>query len=495
MKLKRKDITPEQYRRTNKTLLLILSFSYLIYAGIDISNVLKGATLVSSCIRCAVYIGIIIMDGMVVKHMSEKKSAAIFMALTFLVAYAVLVFGNGAGTLVMAFPAVVGFMIYLNGPIVVIGCIVSFIICVIKCILLNAEGNMDAFGFANVVTMGMFVTIFGSWRAINLLIDFSKEDQEVIRKEAEHREMVARAVAEIVENVESDFHNVLEELKEINISMDSAHSSMENIATSSESTAQAVNRQVDMTDQIQDRLEKANGSAMEAKEITEKLKNVIINGKQNADELHEQSIQVDQNTAMISETVSLLVENVQKVSNITETIMSISAQTNMLALNASIEAARAGDLGRGFAVVAEEIRLLAEQTNASTGQITDIIDKLNVVTNETQKGISESVASIVAQRQKVEEVTTNFAEIESGMLELETGMNNMGHQVRRVLVANKEIVDSISTLSASSEEVFAGTQVSKENIDSIYESLNSFSQMVDETFEQLEILEETTKQK
>lgn len=495
MKLKRKDITPEQYRRTNKTLLLILAISYLIYAGIDISNVLKGATLVSSCIRCAVYLGIIIMDGMVVKHMSEKKSAAIFMALTFLVAYAVLVFGNGAGALVMAFPAVVGFMIYLNGPIVVIGCIVSFIISVIKCILLNAEGNSDAFGFANVVTMGMFVTIFCSWRAINLLIDFSKEDQEVIRKEAEHREMVAQAVAEIVENVESDFHNVLEELKEINISMDSAHSSMENIATSSESTAQAVNRQVDMTDQIQERLEKANGSAMEAKEITEKLKNVIINGKQNADELHEQSIQVDQNTAMISETVSLLVENVQKVSNITETIMSISAQTNMLALNASIEAARAGDLGRGFAVVAEEIRLLAEQTKASTGQITDIINKLNVVTNETQKGINESVASIVAQRQKVEEVTTNFTEIESGMLELETGMNNMGHQVRRVLVANKEIVDSISTLSASSEEVFAGTQVSKENIDSIYESLNSFSQMVDETFEQLEILEETTKQK
>jgi methyl-accepting chemotaxis protein len=268
---------------------------------------------------------------------------------------------------------------------------------------------------------------------------------------------------------------------------------MEDIAKSSESTAKAINNQADMTGQIQERLEKANGSAIEAKDITEKLKKVILSGKQNADELYERSTQVDHNTTVISETVDQLVENVQKVSNITETIMSISTQTNMLALNASIEAARAGELGKGFAVVADQIRVLAEQTKMSTGQITEIIDELTAVTNETQRGLQESVESIIAQRQKVEEVTTNFSEVESGMLELETGMNNMGHQVRRVLVANKEIVESISTLSASSEEVLAGTQVSKETIDNTFDSLNNFSEIVEGTFKQMQILKETTE--
>lgn len=493
MKMKRRDITPEQYSRTNKTLLLILTVCYLIYVAIDISNVLKGADAASAYVRCAVYVGIIIVNAIVVKAMSRKKLAAIIMAVTFLVAYSVLVFGNGAGALVMAFPTLVGFMIYLNTPLVVIGCIASFVICTIKSILLNAAGNADAFGFANVVTIGMFVAIFCAWRAIGLLIDFSKEDQEVILKESEHRAEVAKVVAQIVEKMDGDFHALLEELNAINDSMDTAHSAMEEITKSSENAAQATNKQVALTEQIQERLDKANASAMETKDITEKLKNVIVSGKQNADELSESSEQVDRNTELISETVSQLVENVQKVSNITDTIMNISSQTNMLALNASIEAARAGEMGRGFAVVADQIRTLAEQTKVSTGQITEIIEELNAVTNETRKGLQESVDSIAVQRQKVEQVATNFMEVEKGMQELEGGMYNMGHQVRRVLVANKDIVDSIATLSASSQEVYAGTQMSKETIDSTFESMNEFTKIVEETFEQLQVLKDTTR--
>lgn len=496
MKMKKQNLTPEQYKRTNKTLFLILAVCYLIFAAVEMSNLSKGSSSATMAfVRCAVYVAVIAVNGVAVKLFGEKKLAAIIMALAFLVAYAVLVFGNGAGTLVMAFPVIIGFMIYLNTPLVVIGCVAAFIICAIKSAILKAGGDIVGYGFANVATMGMVVSIVGAWRAISLLIDFSREDQEVIKKEAEHRKEVAKTVAGIVEKVDTDFHAVLDELGTINEAMDAAHASMEDIARSSENTAEAVNRQADMTGQIQERLEKANGSATEAKEITEKLKGVIVNGKQNADELHEQSVLVDQNTARISETVNQLVENVQKVSNITETIMSISSQTNMLALNASIEAARAGELGKGFAVVADQIRNLAEQTKVSTEQITEIIAQLNAVTNETQEGLRASVESINVQRQKVEEVASNFTDVESGMLELENGMNNMGHQVRRVLVTNKEIVESISTLSASSQEVLAGTQVSKETIDSTYDSLNGFSKTVEETFEQLQHLKETAEVK
>lgn len=496
MKMKKQNLTPEQYQRTNKTLFFVLMVCYVIFLAVEITNWSNGVSnAVSALARSGLYVAVIVMDGIVVKMFGKKKCAAVTMALAFLAAYGVLVFGNGAATVVMAFPVIIGFMIYLNTPLVVIGCVAAFIICALKCAILKAGGDMTGYAFANVATMGMLVSIVGSWRAISLLIDFSKEDQEVIKKEAAHREEIAKTVVEITEKVDADFRGVLTELQQIREDMGTAHVSMEDMAKSSESTAEAANRQADMTGQIQDRLEKANGTASEAEAITENLKKVIGMGKQNADDLYAQSVLVDQNTAHISDTVNQLVDNVQQVSNITETIMSISSQTNMLALNASIEAARAGELGKGFAVVADQIRNLAEQTKVSTEQITEIIAQLNAVTNETREGLQESVESITVQRKKVEEVTANFADVESGMENLADGIEHMGHQVRRVLVANKEIVESISTLSAASEEVLAGTQLSKENIDSTYNSLNNFSKTVEETFSQLQNLKEAAEAK
>lgn len=327
------------------------------------------------------------------------------------------------------------------------------------------------------------------------MIAFSREDQKVIEDKAKEQEEVANAVSEIVGKLEGDFHQVLDELKVINEEMSSTDVAIENIAGSSESTAREVNKQADMTSQIQSRLENTNHTAETARITTENLKETIENGKKIATELQQQSVLVDQNTNKISDTVSQLVRNVEKVSSITESILNISSQTNLLALNASIEAARAGEAGKGFAVVADEIRELADATRVSTEQITDIINELKHVTNETKVGIEESTESINVQREKVEEVTANFAAIEKGMQELGAGMGSMSEEVEEVFRANTSIVDSISLLSATSEEVSAGAQTSKETINSTIDSLKKFSRTMDGTFEQLQNLKEAAKVK
>lgn len=491
--MKRQNLTPEQYARTNKTMMIILTMCYIIFSVVEITNSKTTGMDMFRIFRIALYVAMIVIDAIAVRIWMQKKTAMLFLAISFLLPYTLLVFSNGVGTLTLAFPVLIGFMIYLNSRLVFLGCLYAFIACVVKAALERAAGNIDLFNLSNLTTMAYLIAIFGSYRAINLLIDFSKEDQEVIAKKAERSEEVARTISGIVETLDKDFHKVLDGLRGINDSMSTAHTAMDGIAGSSESTAAAVNQQADMTGQIQTRLENTNETATEAKATTEKLKEVVVNGKKLADDLQKQSILVDQNTVKISETVELLVNNVQKVSNIAESILNISSQTNLLALNASIEAARAGEAGRGFTVVAEQIRKLAEETKESTEQITDIINELTAVTSETQAGIEESAESINIQRQKVEQVNASFTEVEAGMAELEAGVDSMSHEVEEVLEANKAIVDSISLLSAASQEVSAGTMTSKSTIDGTFANLHDFSQTVEGTFEQLQTLKEAAE--
>ncbi len=489
--MKRQVLTQQQYKRANKVMLFILALCYVFFAAIEISNISKHGASVVAFVRCGVYVASILLTGIILKALGEKRAGTVAMAGVYVLVYAVLVFGNGAGTLVMAFPAIIGFMIFLNEPLVLAGSVATFVISIIKCILLYKAGDSEALGFASVVILGSFVTIWCSRMAVRLLIDFSQENQEEIRKAAEHRAQVAVAVSDIVEKLDAQFNGMLVELNAINESMNTAHASMDEIAANAESTAEATGHQADMTGQIQTRLENTNATAADAKVITEDLRGVILDGKKLADELKDQSVLVDQNTVRISNTVDMLVENVKKVSGIVEAILNISDQTNLLALNASIEAARAGEAGRGFSVVADQIRNLSEETKVSTEQIVLIIDELTTVTGETQEALQKSVDSIEIQRQKVQEVNASFTEVESGMAELGTGMESMSLELENVMEANKGIVASISTLSASSEEVLAGTQMSKEIIDSAFVNMKGFSETVDGTFKQLQNLKAT----
>ena len=488
---KRQDLTQEQYKRSNRIMSIVLIVSYLVYVVVELLNMGRFNADNSWLIRCGVYVAMIIVALVSYLTLKTKKTCMISLAVSFLVAYATLVYGNGVVVIALAFPVLIGFMIYLNSVVVGIGCISSLIIAIIKCILVLNTGDKILFNYGLLLMAGLVVATFGALITINLLINFSKEDRLVIEKEALRRAQVAENVEKIVEKLDVDFREMVDELKEIETAMESADIAMQGIAGSSEGTAQAVSGQAQMTTDIQTGIENANELAANASATTEGLKDVITDVKTITDELLAQSDIVDKNIVQISDTIEQLVNNVQKVSSITAAIVNISSQTNLLALNASIEAARAGEAGKGFAVVADEIRKLAEETQNSTEKITDIINELIDVTNETQAGIKESSECINVQRTKVDEVSASFLKIEEDMDRLQSDVSNMTKEVGNVLSANAEIVESISLLSAASEEVSAGTQTCRETIDVAFENLESFAGKVDGTFEQLKVLKET----
>ena len=492
--VKRKPLTLEQYKMANGTMAVILAICYIAYIVTELSNQASGAGTPFWQFRCGIFAILGVVDIILSKKKATSKKTMLFYAITFLISYLLLVMNNGIATMALAFPVLIGFMLYMNSLLTGIGCIIVFIICAVKCAIVRAGGDEMLFDLGNLITVGFVISIYGSYKAIGILYRFSEMDREVIAKEATHRAEVAEKVSDIVERVANEFVEVITGLDGVKESMSTVDHSMNDIASSSENTAIAVNRQVDRTSDIQNRLEHTSQSAEEARNTTDELKNVISNGVSLADDLQKQSDLVDQNVARISQTVEQLVANVQQVSGITDSILNISSQTNLLALNASIEAARAGDAGKGFAVVAEEIRKLAEETKVSTEKITEIINELRAVTAETQSGIAESAEAIEIQRQKVIDVTNSFSQVGTGMEQLETNVDIMSQEVEAVLIANGEIVDSIATLSAASDEVSAETQSCKDTIDGAYKDIGTFSDMVEGTFVQLQELAEVTQE-
>ncbi|MBR5230237.1 MAG: hypothetical protein IKW01_05195 [Firmicutes bacterium] len=486
--IKRQKLTDSQYTRSNRVMCLILLVSYLSYAAIEVINA-GGEVAGDVAYRCGAYGFAALVSLLMTLIKPKKKMTAVTMAVMYLFAYIVLVFGNGIVVLAMVFPVLIGFMIYLNSMIVFLGCISAIVIGMAKCMML--QDNPVLFNYGMMLMAGIVVATVGAMSVVLLLINFSKEDREVIEKAAEHREQVAKVVESIVAKLYTDFDDMMHGLNVINDAMRSADDAINGIVGTSSETADAVNNQAKMTSHIQENLEHTDELASDAESTTENLKVVVTQGRELADSLLEQSNIVDHNVELISDVMKRLMENVEKVNGITSAIMSISSQTNLLALNAAVEAARAGEAGKGFTVVASEIRSMSVETEEATAKIENIIAELTRLTHETEKSILDATENISQQRRQVNEVNESFREIQKDMDTLHKSIEKMSSNVKTVLFANGEIVESIGLLSAASEETSAGMQICKDTADTAFRNLEKFSRKVDDAFDELQELKET----
>ena len=147
-----------------------------------------------------------------------------------------------------------------------------------------------------------------------------------------------------------------------------------------------------------------------------------------------------------------------KISEVVKLITEIASQTNLLSLNASIEAARAGDAGRGFAVVAENIKQLAEQTTSSAADIQDIIHDLEQKSDETVEK-TEAVNNIVnKQSEDMKQTADILNQVITGITGLIDKIDSIAVSVENMDKSKENVVDVIGNLSSVSQENAASTE-------------------------------------
>lgn len=146
--------------------------------------------------------------------------------------------------------------------------------------------------------------------------------------------------------------------------------------------------------------------------------------------------------------IQTLGQSSEKIGSIVQTIEDIAGQTNLLALNAAIEAARAGEAGRGFAVVADEVRKLAERSGSATREIAALIAEIQGATTEAVRSMESGVGEVNTQAELAKNAGESFVEIEKAF-----GL--VTEQVRRISAASEHMTSASEQVSRSISEVAA----------------------------------------
>lgn len=290
-------------------------------------------------------------------------------------------------------------------------------------------------------------------------------------------------LGEVSTACDQDAHKALDSAEQVN-------AASEEVAAATTSQAQGSLEAENSVDLMGRTIEETNEQMQGLSDTSREVAQAAQSARKTLTELNQSMNQVKKAVDDVHHQTNETHFSVEKISDMTDMITSIASQTNMLSLNASIEAARAGDMGKGFAVVAEEIRKLAEQSNTSAVEIQEVLGQLK---NNSDISVStmEQVQEII-QVQAAKLIQTNhaFETVGSGIEQSVQGIGKIMQEMDSLNGARNHTVSEVQNVASLAQQNAASIEETAASIDEVVHLISAMAGRMDNLRQAASVLKE-----
>ncbi len=310
----------------------------------------------------------------------------------------------------------------------------------------------------------------------------SEDEIGMVAKSVEETLAAKEQLHAAMVTMKSNLTGMVSEMKQ---NADQLASAANEISSSSEEMAAGVRTQTDQAAQVSTAVEEmtativeSSKNANEAKSLSEQASSTAGSGQNIVGETISGMVKIADSATQAGKIVNELAEASDRIGEIISVIDDIADQTNLLALNAAIEAARAGEQGRGFAVVADEVRKLAERTGTATGEITEMIKGIQGDSNRAVSSMEEAGNLVEAGKGLADQAGNSLNEISDMSQRVMDMITQIATAADQQSAAAEQISKNIEHISTVTKETAAGAEQSAAAAEQLSRQAESMQQMV-----------------
>ncbi|MDP2805020.1 MAG: methyl-accepting chemotaxis protein [Gallionellaceae bacterium] len=243
--------------------------------------------------------------------------------------------------------------------------------------------------------------------------------------------------------------------------VNSAHalsSDTNKIVSASQRQAEAASSTVHQVELMRTSISSVSDNASRVAKLSTESMQRADQGLSSMNEMVAEINQVETAVRMMADSVSDFLKSTASITNMTQQVRDIAEQTNLLALNAAIEAARAGEQGRGFAVVADEVRKLAEKSAQSASRIDEVTRTLGEQSEQVERNVQNGLQALQSSQKHIQEVTDVLEQANAVVTSVNAGVDDITTSVNEQKVTSEQIARNMESIASMAGETHVAVQ-------------------------------------